>query len=97
MHWSARSPVSDAEANIETAPDYGPRMKALDNDRQRQFVVGLFSAPPKGRGQHIWAARFAGYGKADGTSSNKVLGVIAAGCWPMSASSRPCRRKASAD
>jgi hypothetical protein len=70
--------VSEAEGNIEAKSDYGPRMKALDNDRQRQFVVGLFSAPPKGRGQHIWAARFAGYGKADGTSSNKVLGVIAA-------------------
>jgi len=70
--------VSEAEGNIEAKPDYGPRMKALDNDRQRQFVVGLFSAPPKGRGQRIWAARFAGYGKADGTSSNKVLSVIAA-------------------
>jgi hypothetical protein len=69
--------MSDGQ-NIEAAPDYGPKMRALDNDRQRQFVVGLFSAPPKGRGQHIWAARFAGYGKADGTSSNKVLGVIAA-------------------
>jgi hypothetical protein len=70
--------VSDAEGYIEAKPDYGPRMKALDNDRQRAFVVGLFSAPPKGRGQHIWAARFTGYGKADGTSSNKVLGVIGA-------------------
>jgi hypothetical protein len=70
--------VSETEGNIEAKPDYGPRMKALDNDRQRMFVAGLFSAPPKGRGQQIWAARFAGYGKADGTSSNKVLGVIAA-------------------
>jgi hypothetical protein len=46
--------------------------------RQRKFVIGLFHAPQHGRGQHIWAARFAGYGKADGTSSNKVLSVIAA-------------------
>jgi hypothetical protein len=70
--------MSEAAGEIEAKPDYGPKMRALDNDRQRMFVAGLFSAPPKGRGQHIWAARFAGYGKADGTSSNKVLGVIAA-------------------
>jgi hypothetical protein len=70
--------MSNAQDIDEAAPDWGPRMKALDNDRQRQFVVGLFRAPAKGRGQHLWAARFAGYGKADGGSTNKVLSSHAA-------------------
>jgi hypothetical protein len=70
--------MSNAQDIDEAKPDYGPRMAALDNDRQRKFVVGLFHAPPHGRGQHIWACRYAGYGKADGTSTNKVLGAHAA-------------------
>jgi len=69
--------MTEPAGDIEAKPDYGPRMKALDNDRQRLFVVGLFSAPPKHKGPSVWAARFAGYGKADGTSSNKVLRAIA--------------------
>jgi phage terminase small subunit len=67
--------MSDAQ-NIEALPDWGPKMKALANDRQRLFVCALFDAPPHGKGQHIWSAKAAGYGTP--TSSNKALGVIAA-------------------
>jgi hypothetical protein len=67
--------MSDGQ-NIEALPDWGPRMKALANDRQRMFVCALFDAPPHGKGQLIWSAKAAGYGTP--TSTNKALGVIAA-------------------
>jgi hypothetical protein len=55
---------------------WGPKMLAL-NDRQRAFVVALYSeeVPPKGEGRLIFAAHRAGYGT--GKSTNSVLSVIA--------------------
>lgn len=60
---------------------WGPAMSAL-NERQRNFVVALYSdAAPSapGEGSRLaWAARQAGFGNAAGTSNEKTLCVI--GC-----------------
>jgi hypothetical protein len=63
----------------DETPPYGPKMLALANDRQRAFVAALYDdqAPLKGDGLLIYAAREAGYGDAEGTSTNKALSVIA--------------------
>lgn len=65
-----------ARQDIDDVPEWGPKMKALPNDRQRAFVVALFDeeAPIKGDGLFIYAAEKAGYQG----SSNKSLGVMAA-------------------
>lgn len=67
------------EQEIDVVPDWGPKMRAL-NERQRAFVVALFDedCPEKHEGQNLYAAHKAGYGNADGSSSNKALGVIGA-------------------
>lgn len=54
-------------------------MRALPTERQRAFVVALFDeeAPLKGDGLFLYAARKAGYGAADGSSTDKALSVIA--------------------
>jgi len=59
-------------------PPLTPEMEALPTDRQRKFVHYLFEAPPRKRGRIIWAARAAGFGNPDGSSTNKALSVIAA-------------------
>jgi hypothetical protein len=53
-------------------------MAAL-TEKQRDFIIALHSedAPEEGDGLLIWAAEQAGYGNTDGTSTNKVLSVIA--------------------
>ena len=58
------------------APEWGPAMLALPNDRQRALVVALYdeNAPRKGDGLIIWATQVAGYGTP--TSSKKALSVI---------------------
>ncbi len=63
----------------KSPPPYGPKMLALPTDRQRAFVVALYDedAPLKGDGLLIYAAREAGFGNAEGTSTNKALSVIA--------------------
>src|SRR5262249_8309010 len=48
--------------NIEALPEWGPKMRALANDKQRAFVCALFDAPPHGKGQLIWSAKVGGYG-----------------------------------
>jgi hypothetical protein len=68
---TAAMTIGDAGA----VPAWGPKMAALANDKQRAFVCALFDAPPKGKGQLIWAATTAGYGTS--TSSKKSLSVIA--------------------
>jgi hypothetical protein len=62
----------------EVIPPWGPKMAAV-NERQRNFIIAMHSddAPEKGDGLYIWAAEQAGYGRADGTSTNKTLSVIA--------------------
>jgi nucleotide-binding universal stress UspA family protein len=65
--------MSDALKSAEELPDWGPKMRALANDRQRAFVCALFEAPTKD-GRIIYAARAAGYGTE--TSTNKSLSVI---------------------
>jgi hypothetical protein len=69
-------------ANLNTSDDeqlpaFGPRMAALANEKQRNFIAALYSedAPAKGDGLLIFAARQAGYGT--GRSTNKALSVIA--------------------
>jgi hypothetical protein len=54
-------------------------MLALATDKQRAFVSALYDeeAPLKGDGLLIYAARKAGYGNKEGTSTNRSLGVIA--------------------
>lgn len=68
------------KAESEAPPEFGPKMRALSRERQRLFVVALYDeeAPDKGDGLQIYAARKAGYGNAEGTSTNAALGVIAA-------------------
>jgi phage terminase small subunit len=53
-------------------------MQALSNDRRRAFVCALYDeqAPMKGDGLLIYAARKAGYGNKEGTTTNLALGVI---------------------
>jgi len=65
--------------NIEPVPEWGPKMAALPSDKWRDFVVALFESdgPPEGKGRKIWAVERAGFGKGDGTSTNKVLSTIA--------------------
>jgi phage terminase small subunit len=60
-------------------PQWGPKMLALSTEKQRRFVVALFDeeAPLKGDGLMIYAARRAGYGNKEGTSSPKALSVMA--------------------
>ena len=60
-------------------PAPGPKMLALANDRQRAFVVALYDedAPVKGDGLFRYAARKAGYGNADGTTTDQAISVIA--------------------
>jgi hypothetical protein len=67
-----------AQIEASDVPEWGPKMAAL-NERQRKFVLALFAddCPEEGDGQGIWAAERAGYGNSDGTSTSKVLGVIA--------------------
>jgi hypothetical protein len=68
--------MTDAQPQnaVEPVPERGPKMSALPNDRWRNFVVALFESdgPPEGTGRKIWAAEQAGFGKSDGTSTNKV-------------------------
>lgn len=68
--------MNAAPENSVALPEWGPKMLAL-NERQRAFVVALYSedAPRKGDGRMIYAAREAGYGSPEG-STNKVLSVI---------------------
>lgn len=67
-------------ADLIELPAYGPKMLALRTDKQRAFVAALFSeeAPEKGDGLYVFAAREAGYGNAERTTTNKAFGVIAA-------------------
>jgi hypothetical protein len=55
-------------------------MQALSNDRRRAFVCALYDeqAPMKGDGLLIYAAKKAGYGNKQGTTTNEAFGVIAA-------------------
>jgi hypothetical protein len=64
----------------DAAPEWGPKMQALSNDRRRAFVCALYDeqAPMKGDGLLIYAAKKAGYGNKEGTSTNEALGVIGA-------------------
>jgi phage terminase small subunit len=64
----------------DAAPEWGPKMQALSNDRRRAFVCALYDeqAPMKGDGLLIYAARKAGYGNKEGTTTNESLGVIGA-------------------
>ena len=64
----------------DAAPEWGPKMRALSNDRRRAFVCALYDeqAPMKGDGLLIYAARKAGYGNKEGTTTNEAFGVIAA-------------------
>ena len=59
---------------VEPVPEWGPKMAALPSDKWRNFVVALFESdgPPEGKGRKIWAIERAGFGKDDGTSTNKV-------------------------
>ena len=66
--------MSDAQ-NIEGLPDWGPAMRALDNDKHRAFVCALFDAPGGAKGQLYLCTKAAGFGTA--TSSRKSLSVIA--------------------
>jgi phage terminase small subunit len=56
---------------------FGPKMQAL-NERQQKFVVALFTKgiPPKHHGRHVLAARVAGYGNKQGTSTAAYFTVI---------------------
>jgi phage terminase small subunit len=65
--------MSDPPKSADELPDWGPKMRALANDRQRAFVCALFEAPRK-EGRVIYAARAAGYGTPE--STNKSLSVI---------------------
>jgi hypothetical protein len=58
------------------APPYGPAMSRL-NEKQRKFVEILCGpcGPAHGSGRTTWAARGAGYGKAN--STDHTLGAIA--------------------
>ena len=62
---------------IKEAVTFGPKMQA-PNERQQKFVVALFTKgmPPKGSGRHTLAARVAGYGNKQGTSSAEYFTVI---------------------
>jgi hypothetical protein len=64
----------------EEIPPFGPKMQALSNDWRRRFVVHLFdeNAPRKGDGLMLYAARAAGFGNGQGTTSDKSYSVIAA-------------------
>jgi hypothetical protein len=53
--------------------EFGPKMRALANDKQRAFVIALFTAPKK-NGRITWAARVAGYGTENSTAES--LSVI---------------------
>lgn len=46
--------------------EYGPKMKALPNDRYRDFVRALFHVKP-GHGAQVRAAKQAGFGKPEST------------------------------
>jgi nucleotide-binding universal stress UspA family protein len=63
----------------DESPEECEALRLLPNDRQRAFVIALFSeeAPVNGDGLFVFAARQAGYGAADGSSTNKSLSVIA--------------------
>lgn len=68
-----------SEAEEHDAEELGPAMLALPTDKQRAFVMALYSddddVPPKGEGLYLFAAKAAGFGTE--TSSNKSLSVIA--------------------
>jgi hypothetical protein len=66
-------------ADKDDVPEFGPHMLALANDRQRKFVAALYDedAPIKGAGLLLYAARKAGYGNAQGTTTDQALSVIA--------------------
>jgi hypothetical protein len=61
----------------EAAPEWGPKMLALPNDRWRYFVMALYDqeAPPKGKGLMSYAAKKVGFGTA--TSTAKSISVQA--------------------
>jgi D-arabinose 1-dehydrogenase-like Zn-dependent alcohol dehydrogenase len=63
----------NAEANDIGTGGYGPAMQAL-TEKQRRYVVALFSAP-KSHGALTFAARRAGYGTP--TSSRQSLSQMA--------------------
>ena len=65
-------------ATKDDVPEFGPHMLELSPKRQA-FVCSLYheNAPVKGEGLLLYAARQAGYGNAQGTSSNQTLSVIA--------------------
>ena len=65
-----------AKRSRDDEPEYGPAMKALPRDQWRAFVLALFLVKP-GHGTHTAAARMAGFGKADGTSTPETMAVIA--------------------
>ena len=62
----------------DAAPEWGPKMQALSNNRRRAFVCALYDeqAPMKGDGLLIYAARKAGYGNKEGTTTNEAFGAI---------------------
>jgi hypothetical protein len=61
----------------DEAPQWGPAMQAL-SPRRQQFVIHLFDedAPAKGKGLLQQAARRAGLGNAQGTSTDKAISCI---------------------
>lgn len=59
----------------EPVPNYGPAMTLL-RPRQRRFVEALFEQRP-GYGAYSGAARVAGYGNKEGTSTAESIGAIA--------------------
>jgi hypothetical protein len=54
--------------SAEAAPEYGPCMRQLPNDRWRRFVEHFVMEKPGSRGAAVAAAKHAGFGKA-GTSA----------------------------
>jgi hypothetical protein len=64
----------------DAAPEWGPKMQALSDDRRRAFVCALYDeqAPMKGDGLLIYAAKKAGYGNKEGTTTNETFSVIGA-------------------
>src|SRR5271167_1525176 len=58
-------------ATVDESETLSPAMQAL-NPRQRNFVEALFETKP-GYGQFAEAARIAGYGKPDGSSTPQTM------------------------
>src|SRR4051812_16952345 len=70
---TARNQRSIEPAESIDAAD-GPAMRALPNQKYRDFVRAHFQLP-EGRGWRVRAAKLAGFGKA--TSSAQTMAVIA--------------------